>query len=88
MGEIHEESADMVMQSINGMMMTMRMAAKKGDEAAQEVLDSYIPEAQEDVSYVTILLPTSGRIFRLPVIPPLHEPWSTVHAHDAPITEN
>jgi hypothetical protein len=74
MGEIHEESADMVMQSINGMMMTMRMAAKKGDEGAQEVLDSYIPEAQEDVSYVTIVLPTSGRTFRLPVIPPAGPP--------------
>ena len=91
MGEIHHESEDLVVQSMNGMMMTMRMAARKGDENARDVLDSYTSDTHEEVSYVTIILPTSGRPFRLPVIPPLapvHVPWHTVNADGAPITEN
>jgi hypothetical protein len=78
MGEIHYESADLVVQPINGMLLTMRLAARRGDEDAREVLHaSFIPQETETQSYITILLPTSRRSFRLPVIPPLHEPWHT-----------
>jgi hypothetical protein len=87
MGEIHHESADMVMQPINGMILTMRMAARKGNEEARELLHaSFIPPETETQTYITILLPTSRRFFRLPVIHdnvPSHTADPTVPPGDA-----